>query len=43
MVTLFFGQEPRQKPKDVATNYSKYPQLKLDVEKYVLNFYFCLW
>jgi len=27
-----------------VANYFKYPQqVKLDVEKYVLNIYFCLW
>lgn len=33
MVTVFSGQEHHQKQKMWVTNYSKYPQLKLDVEK----------
>lgn len=38
MATVFSGQKPHQKANYVGNKLFHYPQLKLDIEKYVLNF-----
>lgn len=45
VVAGLWGEEPEPKaPKMWVSKYAKYPQqVKLDVEKYVLSLYSCLW